>query len=99
MSIFNSLVNLAVIKIKTGDIQNLPTDTANVVLANTLNLVYFTAGAVAVVVIVLSGFTFVTSVYDQAKVAKAKNAILYASVGLIVILVAFIVTQFVMGRF
>jgi hypothetical protein len=87
------------VKINAGDINNMPTDSANVVLANGLNLVYFTAGVVAVIVIILSGYTFATAVYDPAKITKAKNAILYASVGLIVVLVAFVITQFVMGRF
>jgi hypothetical protein len=87
------------VKINAGDINNMPTDSANVVLANGLNLVYFTAGVVAVIVIILSGYTFATAVYDPAKITKAKNAILYASVGLIVVLAAFIITQFVIGRF
>lgn len=99
MSILNSLVSFADVKIKASDIGNLPTDSANTVLANGLNLVYFTAGVVAVIVIILSGYTFATAVYDPAKITKAKNAILYASVGLIVVLVAFVITQFVIGRF
>lgn len=99
MNVLNSLVNLMAAKINVDDINNLPTDSANLVLANTLNLVYFTASVVAVIIIILSGYTFATAVYDPAKITKAKNAILYASVGLIVVLVAFVVTQFVMGRF
>ncbi len=99
MNVLNSLVNLMAVKINAGDINNMPTDSANVVLANGLNLVYFTAGVVAVIVIILSGYTFATAVYDPAKITKAKNAILYASVGLIVVLAAFIITQFVIGRF
>lgn len=99
MNVLNSLVNLVAAKINAGDINNLPTDSANVVLGNALNLVYFAAGVVAVIVIILSGYTFATSVYDPAKITKAKNAILYASVGLIVILMAFVITQFIMGRF
>ncbi|MEI7539760.1 MAG: hypothetical protein WCJ36_03290 [Candidatus Saccharibacteria bacterium] len=99
MNVLNSLVNLMAAKINTGDIGNLPTDSASTVLANALNLVYFTAGVVAVIVIILSGYTFATAVYDPAKITKAKNAILYAAVGLIVVLIAFVITQFVMGRF
>jgi len=88
----------AAVKIDTNTI-NIPKDNANDVLAGVLNGVYFTAGAVAVVVIILAGYSFTTSVYDPAKITQAKNALLYAVVGLIVIVIAFFVTQFIMGGF
>lgn len=69
------------------------------VLANGLNIAYFAAGAVAVIVIILAGYQFSTAVYDPAKITIAKNAILYAVVGLIVVIMAFVITQFVLGRF
>ena len=88
----------AAVKIDANTI-NIPKDNANDVLAGVLNGVYFTAGAVAVVVIILAGYSFTTSVYDPAKITQAKNALLYAVVGLIVIVIAFFVTQFIMGGF
>lgn len=69
--------------------------TAAEVLADTLNVVYFAAGMVAVVVIVIAGYTFSTSVYDPVKITQAKNTILYAVVGLIGVVAAFLITQFV----
>lgn len=71
----------------TGDILNL------------MNVVYMVAGIVAVIVIIIAGFTFITSSGDQAKITKAKNTILYASVGLVVVMVAFTVTQFILFIF
>ncbi|MEI7918608.1 MAG: hypothetical protein WCH58_04490 [Candidatus Saccharibacteria bacterium] len=76
---------------------NIPILSADNVLGSALNIAYFTAGAVAVIVIILSGYSFMTAVYDPAKVEKARNAILYAVVGLIVVITAFVITNFVIG--
>lgn len=77
----------------------IPKESATVILGKALDMVYFIAGAVAVIVIILAGYTFSTAVYDQAKITQAKNSIVYAVVGLIVVIMAFGITQFVMGRF
>lgn len=78
---------------------NIPTSSGDEVLAGILGIVYFVAGVVAVVVIIIAGFMFVTAAGDPTTVTKAKNAILYAVVGLVVVALAFVITQFVMGRF
>ncbi|HZJ34636.1 MAG TPA: hypothetical protein VFD55_01310 [Candidatus Angelobacter sp.] len=83
-------------KIDPGSI---PALDANVVFANALNIVYMTAGAVAVFVIIFAGFTYVTANGDAAKISRAKNEIMYAVVGLVVVILAFIITQFIIGRF
>jgi len=77
----------------------IPTPTDDVVLQSILNIFYFLVGVVAVIVIILAGIRYSTSGGDSGKVASAKNQILYAVVGLIVILCAFAVTNFVVGRF
>jgi len=84
------------VKLDPGDI---PTNSANDVLAGGLGLAYTAAGIVAVIVIILAGFKYVTAAGDSAAIAKAKNTILYAVVGLVVIILAFAVTWFVIGRF
>lgn len=76
-----------------------PVTDANAALAGILNTTYFWAGIIAVIVIVAAGYYFVTSSGDSAGVQRAKQAIIGASVGLIVILMAFVITQFVLGRF
>lgn len=68
-------------------------------LANALNIVYFIAGTVAVIVIIISGINYTTSAGDSGKITKAKNMLTYSIVGLIVVLVAFVITSFVIGRF
>ena len=96
------LVQLAV-KLTAGDGDgevNIPhTTSADQILINGLNLLYFVAGLVAVIVIVVAGITYATSSGDSGKVTKAKNMILYAVVGLVIVLTAFTVTNFVSGRF
>jgi hypothetical protein len=74
-------------------------ESADKILIGVLSAIYFVVGAFAVVVIILAGYTFLMSAGDPAKVTKARNAILYAVIGLIVVIFAFVITQFVIGRF
>ncbi len=78
---------------------NIPTGSADSLLTNALNLTYFLAGAIAVIVIIFAGIMYTTSSGDAGRATKAKNLLTYSIVGLIVVLVAFIITNFVIGRF
>lgn len=69
------------------------------VLQNGLNIAYFVMGIIAVVVIIVAGIMYATSGGDSAAVTKAKNMILYSVVGIVVILAAWAITNFVIGRF
>lgn len=71
---------------------------ADGVLISILNTVYFWAGIVAVIMIIVGGFFYVTANGEQAKITKAKNTVLYSVVGLIIILSAATITQFILGR-
>lgn len=64
---------------------------------NILMPVYFWAGVLAVIVIIIAGYIFVTSNGNAQQVTRAKQAILGAVVGLIVIFVAFVITNFVVA--
>lgn len=77
---------------------NVPDGSANDVLATGLNILYFVAGIFAVIVIIIAAFTLVTNNGDPSALAKARNAIIYAVIGLVVIIAAFTVTWFVIGR-
>lgn len=52
------------------------------------NIIAVIAGIVAVVVIILSGFRYVTSGGDTQKIASAKNTLIGAIVGLVIIVLA-----------
>jgi len=78
---------------------NIPTGSADTLLTNGLNLTYFLAGTIAVIVIIIGAIMYTTSSGDMGRITKAKNLLTYSIVGLIIVLVAFIVTGFVVGRF
>lgn len=95
----NILLTLAKVVTIDADKLNIPRVSGEDVLTNGLNIAYFVAGIVAVIVIIVAGLSFVVSGNNPATVTKAKNAILYAVIGIVVILSAFVITQFVIGRF
>lgn len=64
---------------------------------NILNAVYFWAGAVAVIIIIVGGFMYTTSNGDSGRMTKAKDAILGACIGLVVVILAFAITSIVLG--
>jgi len=62
-----------------------------------VNIFSWIVGIVAVAVIILGGFWFITSSGDPQKVTRAKNAIIYSIVGLIVVALAQIIVRFVVS--
>ena len=67
-------------------------------IAGVLTTVYTITGMVAVIVIIIAGYIFATSNGNAAKAQKARQAILYAVIGIIVVLMAFAITQYVIGN-
>ncbi len=67
------------------------------VVGRVLNAVYFWLGILAVVFIIIGGVNYTTSQGDPGKIAKAKSTIMYAIIGLVVALLAFAITQFVLN--
>jgi len=55
-------------------------------------------GAIAFLVLVIAGFRYATSSGDPNTMTKAKDTIIYASVGLIVSMVAFVISAFVISN-
>ncbi len=66
-------------------------------IGNILNGVYLLVGIIAVIFIVVGGVNYTLSQGDPSKVKKAKDTILYGIIGLIVVLLAFAITQFVIN--
>ncbi len=79
--------------------KNIHTLTGVQVLGAVLQTVYFITGAVAVIVVVVAGLTYVTANRNPANVTKAKRMLTYGIVGLIVVAVASPLTTFIVGRF
>lgn len=85
-------------KIGTPDELHLPVNDVNTQLSDGLKLVYAIAAVIAVVVIVIAGIQYSLSNGNAQTVSKAKNAIVYSVVGLIIIASAFMITSYVFGR-
>lgn len=69
------------------------------IIKNILMPVYFWGGVIAIIVILVAGYLFVTSNGNPQQVTRARNAVIGAAVGLIVILSAFTITNIVLGGF
>lgn len=64
-------------------------------LYNIFGIVIGTLASVALLIIVIAGLRYILSSGDPATMAKAKNAIIYALIGLIVAMAAFSIVTFV----
>ena len=82
-----------------ADKVGIPTMGENVLLREVLNLTYYAAGAIAVIVIIAAGIFYVISSGDPGRITKAKNLLLYSVIGLIIVMSAFVITNFVIGSF
>jgi cytochrome bd-type quinol oxidase subunit 2 len=67
-------------------------------IANIVNIISLVVGVAAVIMIIVGGFRFITSGGNQESVKSAKNTILYAAIGLIVVALAQIVVRFVINQ-
>ena len=61
-----------------------------------INIFTIVVGAVSVIMIIIGGFRYIISGGDSSGVSGAKNTILYAIVGLVVVLFAQIIIRFVL---
>jgi Type IV secretion system pilin len=70
----------------------------NNIITNVINIFSVIIGMVAVVMIIVAGVKFMTSSGDATKVSGARNTILYAVVGLIVVAFAQSIVHFVLTK-
>jgi Type IV secretion system pilin len=68
------------------------------VIKTVINILSAIVGAVSVIMIIIGGFKYVTSNGDSNSVSSAKNTIIYALVGLIIVAFAQVIVQFVLER-
>lgn len=67
-------------------------------LAKTIvNIFSIVVGAVAIIMIIYGGFRYITSGGDQNAVGSAKNTLIYAIVGLIIVALAQVIVHFVLS--
>lgn len=70
----------------------------NNTLKSVVGILSSIVGAVAVIMLIIAGFRYVTSGGDSSKIASAKNTLIYAIVGIIVAALAQFIVQFVLHR-
>lgn len=83
-------VNCSTTGVGDGDIANLAKN-----LVNTFSVI---VGVVAVIMIIVGGFRYITSGGDSGRVGNAKNSLIYAIVGLIIVALAQLIVHFVLGQ-
>lgn len=70
----------------------------NSLITTIINIFSVVVGIVAVLFIVYGGFRYITSGGDSGNVTSAKNTILYALIGLIIVALAQVIVKFVLAK-
>jgi energy-converting hydrogenase Eha subunit B len=71
---------------------------ANRLITTIVNILSGLVGAVAVIMIIYAGFRFVTSGGNSETVGKAKNTIIYAIIGLLIVAFSQLIVHFVLAK-
>lgn len=74
-----------------------PQEVDNTTVSSIMEVVFAIAGSVAFLVIIIAGIQFMLSRGDPQKAAKARSAIIYAAIGLVIAVLAFSIVQFTAG--
>lgn len=80
-------------------INNVKVDLSGTTLQNVFNFILALAGAIAVAFIVFGGIKYILSQGDPNDIKQAKDTILYALVGVVVVVISFMLVNFVIGKF
>lgn len=70
----------------------------NDVIKLVINIFTLIVGVIAVIMIIVGGLKYITSGGDSGNVTSAKNTILYAIVGLIIVALAQFIVRFVLAK-
>lgn len=70
----------------------------NNIIKTVINVFSLIVGIVAVIMIIIGGLKYITSGGDSGNVTGAKNTILYAIIGLIVVALSQIIVRFVLEK-
>lgn len=73
-------------------------DKVNSVISTVINIFSLVVGVVSVIMIIIGGLRYITSGGDSGKVSGAKNTILYAIIGLVIVALAQFIVRFVLSK-
>lgn len=91
-------VNLSVNQGTNCDDGGQATSKVNGLIKLIINIFSIVVGVVSVIMIIIGGLKYITSSGDSNNVTSAKNTILYAIIGLVVVALAQFVVQFVLAK-
>ncbi len=70
----------------------------NNLISTVISFISYIVGIVSVIMIIIGGLKYITSSGDSNNVTSAKNTILYAIIGLVVVAFAQIIVRFVLNK-
>jgi hypothetical protein len=70
----------------------------NSVIHTVINFFSLIVGVISVIMLIYGGFKYITSGGDSGKVTGAKNTIVYALIGLIIVALAQVIVRFVLTK-
>lgn len=70
----------------------------NNILKTVINLFSLVVGVVSVIMIIIGGLKYITSGGEASNISGAKNTIIYAIVGLVIVALAQFIVHFVLGK-
>lgn len=68
------------------------------IIVTVINIFSLVVGVIAVIMIIIGGLKYITSAGDSGNVTSAKNTILYAVIGLVIVALAQVIVRFVLER-
>ena len=72
--------------------------TPNNLIKKIVDLFSLIVGAVSIIMIIYGGFKYITSGGNDSNVGTAKNTILYALIGLVIVALAQVIVRFVLSK-
>jgi hypothetical protein len=72
--------------------------TVNSIIATTVNVLTFVVGIAAVIMIIIAGLRYITANGDASSIQGAKNTLLYAIIGLVVVVFAQTLVRFAIDK-
>lgn len=97
----NGLCSGANLSTATGNCANSTTEAqgqVDTIITTVINIFSLVVGVVSVIMIIIGGLKYITSGGDSGNVSGAKNTILYAIIGLVIVALAQIIVKFVLGK-
>ncbi len=68
------------------------------IISTVINIFSLVVGVISVIMIIIGGLKYITSGGDSGNVSGAKNTILYAIIGLVIVALAQVIVKFVLGQ-